>query len=366
MTADVTVLVTGVGGGVGQSVMKGLNLATERRGDVTYRIVGVDADPAASGLYRADAGYTVPMADDPTYVDRLAEIAREEAVDVVVPGSDPEVSAIADHRARIAAAGEAEVLVSPAETVEIGRDKLRTFQFLDDGGFETPETVLAADADRIVDEVGFPLVVKPRYGSASTGLFVVTDERELESALELGDAESIVQEYLLPTAWTDEALSRSDLERQVDEYSTETIVDEDGDIVHSLSNWRKMDDGVPSVAKVRPHDEVREACEEVVDELEVLGPVNLQARVTAAGVSFFEINTRFTGSTAVRCAAGFNGPDALVRHVVLGADLDESDLAFENLMEIRYKDEIYLGEAQFERAVETGYVEGGGRKRDYY
>lgn len=366
MTGTITVLVTGVGGGVGQSIMKGLNLAMNQREDIQYRIVGVDADPASSGLFRADAGYTVPMAEDPEYVERLAEIAHDEAVDVVIPGSDPEVSAIAENKAEIADRGETNVLVSPPETVEIGRDKLRTHEFLTEQGFETPATVLARDATTLVEEVGFPLVVKPRYGSASKGLFVVTDADELEFALEHGSSESIVQEYLIPTAWDDKNLSASDLERQIDEFSTEVIVDSEGDIVHSLANWRKMEDGVPSVAKIKPYDEVRNVCEAVVEKLDVLGPVNLQARVTDAGVSFFELNPRFTGSTAVRCTAGFNGPDAMVRHLVRGDTLDVSDLAFENLVEIRYKDEIYLSEEQFNKAVETGHVEGGGTKQDYY
>lgn len=366
MTETITVLVTGVGGGVGQSIMKGLNLASDRREDIYYRTVGVDADPASSGLFRAEAGYTVPMADDSEYIDRLAEIARDEAVDVVIPGSDPEVSVIAENKAEITDRGETDVLVSSPETVEIGRDKLRTHEFLTNQGFETPATVLARDANTLIEKNGFPLVVKPRYGSASRGLFVVTDSDELEFALEYGSPESIVQEYLIPTAWDNQDLSASDLERQIDEFSTEVIVDSSGDIVHSLSNWRKMEDGVPSVAKIKPYNEVREACEAVVEKLDALGPVNLQARVTDTGVNFFELNPRFTGSTAVRCTAGFNGPDAMVRHLVRGDTLDSADLAFKNLVEIRYKDEIYLSEEQFDQAVEMGHVKGGGEKQDYY
>lgn len=366
MTDIITVLVTGVGGGVGQSVMKGLNLASDQRDDIKYRIVGVDADPTSSGLFRAEAGYTVPMADAPNYVDEIVKIAREEAVDVVIPGSDPEVSTIAESKAAIADRGETKVLVSSPETVEISRDKLRTYEFLTNQGFEAPATVLAQNAKKLIETVGFPLVVKPRYGSASNDLFVVTDATELVFALEHGSPESIVQEYLIPTAWGEKEFSAADLERQIDEFSTEVIVDSSGDIVHSLANWRKMEDGVPSVAEIKPYDGVREACEAVVEKLDALGPVNLQARVTDRGVSFFELNPRFTGSTAVRCTAGFNGPDVMVRHLVRGDSLDISDLAFENLVEIRYKDEIYLSEEQFEKAVEKGYVEGGGTKRDYY
>lgn len=366
MTRQVTVIVTGVGGGVGQSIMKGLHLAMDRRGEVEYRIIGVDADPMASGLFRADVGYTVPMAHESGYVDRLIEVAQEENVDILVPGSDPEVSVVAKNRDTLSNDGEMEILVSSADSVDVGRDKWRTYNFLKEHGFETPATVLGSDAYDIVDSVGFPLIVKPRTGSASRGLFVVTDYNELNYALTQSTDEVVVQEYLVPTAWEGRDLTRSDLRRQVDEYSTETIVDADGDIVLSLSNWRKMDKGVPSVAKIQPYDDIREACEAVVDNLDVLGPVNLQARMTESGISFFELNTRFTGSTAVRCTAGFNGPDAMVRHLVLGDHINESDLSFENLVEMRYKDEVYVSEDTFEQMQTEGRVQGGGRSYEYF
>jgi carbamoyl-phosphate synthase large subunit len=366
MTEHVTAMVTGVGGGVGQSIMKGLNLAMERRGDVEYRIVGVDADPMASGLFRADVGYRVPMAHADGYIDRLVEVAVQESVDVIVPGSDTEVAVVARNRETLRNEGDCEVLVSPFDSVEIGRDKWRTYRFMSERDFLTPETVLDDDAQQLVDRIGFPLVVKPRTGSASRGLFIVTDNDELEYALNRSVDEVVDQEYLVPTAWRDKDLSLSDLQRQVDEYSTETIVDTNGRIVNSLSNWRKMDKGVPSVAKVQPHEEIRAACEAVVEHLDVLGPVNLQARVTEDGVAFFELNIRFTGSTAVRCAAGFNGPDTMIRHLVLGESLTPSDLEFENIVEVRYKDEIYVKESVYEEMHKEARVEGGGQKLDYY
>jgi carbamoyl-phosphate synthase large subunit len=359
-------MVTGVGGGVGQSIMKGLNLAMERGSDIEYRIVAVDADPTASGLFRGDVGYTVPMAHEPEYLDEITAIASEEEVDILVPGSDPEVAVVAKHRERLTEEGEMSVLASPHESVELGCDKFKTHEFLVERGFETPETVTGERAGEIVDDVGFPLVVKPRTGSASRGLFVVTDSEELDYALDHSTDDVVIQEYIVPESWNEESLTRSDLHRQVDEYSTETIVDAEGEIVHSLSNWREMDKGVPSVAKVCPHDEIREVCEAVVEEIDVLGPVNLQARVTERGVTFFELNTRFTGSTAVRCVAGFNGPHTMVRNLVLGESITAEDLAFENLVEMRYKDEIYVDEADFERLRKEGRIENGGRHYEYF
>jgi carbamoyl-phosphate synthase large subunit len=364
MTRTVTAIVTGVGGGVGQSIIKGLRLGMQGSDEVHYDIIGVDADPAAAGLYRTDTGYCVPAADDPGYIDRLYEIVTEEGADVVIPGSDPEVLAVAEARKRIEDESGCRVLASPAESVKIGLDKWKTFQLFKKLDVPTPDTELGDEAEKLVERTGFPVVVKPRTGSASRGLFIVTDQQELEYALEHAPS-PIVQEYLTPTDWDDD-LTRSDLVRQVDEYSTEVIVDTEGEIVESIANWREMDRGVPSVAKVRPHEMIREASEAVIRSLDVLGPVNLQSRVTDRGVTFFEMNTRFTGSTAVRCVAGFNGPHSMVRNLVFGEKLTAADLAFENIVEMRFNDEIYISEEDYKRMLDERSIENGGVRFEYF
>jgi len=363
MPQNVTAVVTSVGGGVGQSIIKGLNLSMERRGDIDYKIVGTDADEFASGLYRTDVGYLVPRADEEGYVKKIIDIIQEEDADILIPGHDSELPKIAKNRHRIESKGDVEVLISPEKTVKIGSDKLETFRFLKENGFETPLTALPKEMDKVIENRGFPVVIKPRTGSASAGLFIATDRDDLKDALSRSK-DAIIQEYLVPENWGAD-LDKSDLRRQIDEYSTEVIVSKEGRVVNSLSNWRKMENGVPSVAKIRPYNEIRKVCEKIAQSLDVVGPVNFQARVTESGPTFFEINTRFSGSTAVRCAAGFNGPDAMVRNLVLDEEIDKSDLEFENLIEIRYKDEIYVSEEDIKSLLE-GKTNGGGRRYDYY
>src|SRR5205085_689933 len=65
------VLVTGVGGGVGQSILKSLS-------DSPYAVVGADAEPLAAGLYAVPKAYRIPYAAAPDYVDRLIEVSRNE------------------------------------------------------------------------------------------------------------------------------------------------------------------------------------------------------------------------------------------------------------------------------------------------
>ena len=55
----IKVLVTGTGGGVGQSIIKALNISR-----YNCTIVTTDAHKLATGIYRGEKGYVVPPSQD--------------------------------------------------------------------------------------------------------------------------------------------------------------------------------------------------------------------------------------------------------------------------------------------------------------
>jgi carbamoyl-phosphate synthase large subunit len=73
-----SIIVTGVGGGVGQSLLKALQ-------DSTYRVIAVDAEPLAVGLHVSEKSYVGKYASDPGYISRLLEIAKKEKARIELP-----------------------------------------------------------------------------------------------------------------------------------------------------------------------------------------------------------------------------------------------------------------------------------------
>lgn len=342
------IVVTGVGGGVGQSVIKGLRLANKLK-DQKYRIVGLDSNPLSAGLYRADRGYQIPpVCEEKRYLDALIRILNQENASVLIPGSDPEVVFLAKHCDTIETNTCSKVIVSPLAAVMIGYDKWNTYRFLTEKGFIAPITVLPDELDELMSQTDFPLIVKPRVGSGSKGVSIVLNREELDMAVK-HTKNSIIQEYLVPTNWSKGNLTREQLHRQIDEYSTEVLTGKDGQVFGSITNWREMVNGVPMRAIIEPFKEIRTLCEQVVEQMNSRGPVNLQARITDKGISIFEINTRFSGSTAVRCAAGFNGPALMIRHFIFNEPISDQDLEFENLVEMRFKQEMYVKRSDYEK-----------------
>ena len=76
------------------------------------RIVALDVDPLAPALQLADEPYIVPSVNSPDYVPALIGICAEERVEVVFPLIDPDIQVLAQHCAKLEAAGT-KVAVGP-------------------------------------------------------------------------------------------------------------------------------------------------------------------------------------------------------------------------------------------------------------
>ncbi len=69
---ELTVLVTGAGGDLGQAIIKSLRMSK-----YCPRIISCDINPLSVGLYTTDKGYIVPRVDDKNYLDSIVDICRK-------------------------------------------------------------------------------------------------------------------------------------------------------------------------------------------------------------------------------------------------------------------------------------------------
>lgn len=299
----IDVLVTGAGALLGQGIIKALRSAPS-----VGRIVAADLSPTAVGLWVADRAYLLPRYDAPDYVGALAKIAAKERVHAILCGTDLEVGTLARARARLEHETGAKVVVSGVETVAIADDKWRTATFLRDHGFDAPRSALPDDAERLAGDVGFPLVVKPRFGAGSVGLSVVRDRDALGRSLGEG---MVVQEYLGPDD---------------QEFTCGTLVFE-GTTRAATALRRTLRHGNTHTAEANGHDEVAAYAAEVAARLpDAHGPVNLQLRVTPRGPVVFEINARFSGTTPLRAELGYNEVEVVLRHLIEGVPVPPAQL----------------------------------------
>ncbi|XKH59513.1 ATP-grasp domain-containing protein [Halomonas sediminis] len=153
----------------------------------TGRLVGTDMDLSAPALQACDVAHQLPGVFAENYLDALKEVVVKEKVDMVFSLNDLEIGLLAENRDQFERETGATVYVPPVETYQTCSDKWYTYQFARELGIDTPETFISIDnALRALKlgKVRFPLIVKPRWGSASIGLFFVESEDDLEATFQ--------------------------------------------------------------------------------------------------------------------------------------------------------------------------------------
>lgn len=319
-----TVLVTGVGAPPGVSIMKALRQST-----LSPRIVGVDADHDAIGLFRSDSAYVLPHAgrEPEAYLDALSHVIEAEGVSLVCFGSEIEMLVVASARPEIEARTGARLVVNDEALLRQCQDKLSTIELLASVGMPVPMTVEGSDAQAIeglLREHGFPVVVKPRRGSGSHGFHVVRDRHDLDLVLEEQPG-SVVQEWL----------PADDTEHTVGAYRSLRQ-----GFVGAIAFRRMLSAGVTYRADVVHDPEIDRVAEMVCERIGAWGPVNLQLRCTPDGPRIFEINLRFSSSAVMRAAFGYNEPELCLRDLLLGDPIPAPQIRDGRAM--RYWDELYL------------------------
>ena len=150
-------------------------------------LIGADMDLTAPALAACDRVHKVPPLNAPDYLNCIIEIISRDNVQMVFSLSDLEVGLLAQNREVIEAKTGASIFVPDPPTLRICADKLETYHFSKHLDLPTIPTFLSPErALRAVREgaTRFPMIVKPRWGSASIALEIVEDEASLRDQFE--------------------------------------------------------------------------------------------------------------------------------------------------------------------------------------
>jgi carbamoyl-phosphate synthase large subunit len=97
------------------------------------------------------------------------------------------------------------------------------------------------------------------------------------------------------------------------EYTVDMLCDFDGKAINGVVRERTETKSGVSYKGVTVHNgTVLQQAAKIVEALPIIGPSNLQCFVNEQGVTFIEINPRFSGALALSIAAGFNSPGLLL------------------------------------------------------
>ena len=251
------------------------------------RLLACDLRPELSAACSiADHAFAVPRCDDPAYPDAILRLCERESVDLVVPTIDTELKPLA-YVLEAAAMGGTRIHVSPADTIDIVRDKSRTAEHLGMAGLPVPRTVPLETVAAGGPGLGWPVFVKPRAGSASRALSVAHSLDELPV---MSCEPMVAQTYL-----------------RGKEYTVNIFIDQHGVLRSVVPHWRigtragEVEKGVT----VRNHvfEELAMGIVEALPEARGVMCFQLIDDVET-GPQIIEINARFGGGYPLAHRAG--------------------------------------------------------------
>jgi carbamoyl-phosphate synthase large subunit len=322
VTEKLNMLVLGVGGNVGQGILKALAMS-----QFHARVIGACINASAMGLYVVDRAYISPPADHPDFMDWLIKTCSVEHIHAVFSGVEPVIRVLSKKQREIREKTGAVCIVSDPFQLSVGDDKLVTCQWLEQHGFQFPQYAASKDKEaiqKLAENCGFPLIAKYRFGRGSREMIQIKDENVLESV-------SMLDDYVIQ-----ECIGDPD-----SEYTAGCFCDREGRTRGVIVMRRQLNSGTTCWAEVGAFPDIRAEVTRIADKLKPRGPCNVQLRMSSKGPVCFEINVRFSGTTPMRAYYGFNEVEAAIRHFVLNEPLVDFPIIREGVV-VRYWNELYL------------------------
>lgn len=274
-------------------------------------VLAADNQLSAPALVDADLAIQVPSIYCDTYIEKLKELINSYNISAIISLNDLELPILTKHKDELESLGT-KVIVSSPDVIDIAFDKWKTFNFFKEIGVETPKTYhTLKDATNALNsgDLEFPLIVKPRWGSASIGIDVAENKEELHLAYQLQLIK--VQKSILKNA------SSVDIEKSIliqekingDEYGIDILNDFNG--YHFGSFIRKkmsMRSGETDKALSVVNSDFSAIARKIAEKTRHIGNMDCDFFVSNEKVYYLEMNPRFGGGYPFSHEAGINTP----------------------------------------------------------
>jgi len=260
------------------------------------KIFAADCSKYAPALYNADNYFIVPAVADKNYISELFKICLKNKVKGVISLNDIELPVLAQYKSKFMEKG-IKLVVSDPETIDVCYDKYKTFKFLKENKFPFAKTFISLNEVLMEIEskaIKFPLLIKPRKGSASIRIKKVFNIAELQDKFE--EKKFIIQEFL-----------------QGDDYGVDVFCNSDL-VPISVFAKRKMRivAGEADKEVTVYDDKMIDYIKNIIGKLKIYGPSDID--LIKRGNEYFisDINPRFGGGYPIAHAVGADFPKKIV------------------------------------------------------
>ena len=330
----INVLVSGAGNGVGQSIIRSLQLSK-----LNLNIFSCDIDKIYSKIYNPKKFFLIPKVEIKNSKFKILSIFKKNKIDIFFCGSEFEIMFFSKNKIFFEKNSKVKICISDKKTIKIANDKFLTYKFLKDNKLPYPKTTLIKNMKRsnsYLKHFKFPLILKDRFGTSARSVYKVNNLKEFNFYLNL-IKKPIIQEYL-------KFYKRGkDKNNMLNEYTCSFFSGLNGDKLGIFIAERSLRNGTSWVIK---HDKsypkrLVDIINKTSEKIKNIGSFNIQLIRTKKDYIPFEFNSRFSGTTSVRANFGFNEPEMFILQII-NNKINKLNQKTRNGKIIRYIDEVKI------------------------
>ena len=266
-------------------------------------------------LQRADAYFISPLIYDADYIPSIIRYCQANEITAVLSLFDIDLLVLAKNRQAFVDAG-IQLILAPADFVEICNDKWSTYQFVLSQGLQSPKTYLHVEDVKAAiksGEISYPVIMKPRWGMASMGIYKVVNDLELEVFTEKCKRDIFGSYLKYESSMTaDEAIIYQEI-MTGEEYGLDVINDLKGNYVGTYAKQKvTMRSGETDLGRTADPIRFEEATKKIAAYSKHEGILSVDCFKNEKGIFIIEMNCRISGHYPLAYLAGMNYPQQLI------------------------------------------------------
>lgn len=276
------------------------------------KVMTADMQMSAPAMVDSDQAFIVPSIYDENYISELKNLIKENDIKALISLNDLELPILSKHKNELEQSG-AKVLISDERVIEICFDKWKTVRFLEEIGLNSPKTFINLDkAISAINsgDLNFPLVIKPRWGSASIGIDFPESIEELQLAYKLQRLR--IERTILATASQEDIDQSILIQQKIEgiEYGMDVLNDFDQNYIGTFVREKlAMRAGETDKAVSVIDQGIEEIGNKIAKNLKHIGNLDCDVFEGKDGNLYvLELNPRFGGGYPFSHEAGINTP----------------------------------------------------------
>jgi carbamoyl-phosphate synthase large subunit len=301
------------------SLVRAFQAAAERRG---LTVVASDMNPQlSSACHIAKESIALPRVTDRSFPRALLEYCKANEVKLVIPTIDTELALLSLLRLELLKIG-CFAVVCDSEIVAVCRDKRKTADYFQNFGLVSPRLYA-------LDEISYPVLVKPYNGSLSSGVAVLRTASDFTDSM-AKNTKNIFCQYLDPSEY--------------EEFTCDAYFNRNGELCCVVPRLRiEVRGGEVSKGRTMRNNIVSF----LFDKLRILNgargclTVQIMRHRETEALYLIEINPRFGGGYPLTAQSGAEYHAWLIDEYLFERNIERFDNWIDRLTMIRYDSEVF-------------------------